>query len=193
MDGSVKLFQLVQKFYQTIGIHPSRRLNWRILIISFTIIAEFFGVLGFFIFRATSITEYGTIFFAITSSLYAFAELHLNLWRIPEILQLIELCEIFIANSKYQQSIVTQCRACLTCETSIRIEKWFNANYKIPPIKWKNWTNVSRSTVRNGQINNCRSNIATSDYNTTQLLRLWFGRGILSKYWCDVWIDRTIV
>lgn len=102
MDGSVKLFRLVQKYYQTMGIYPSQTINWRNVIFLFAIFAQFMAISGFFLLQATSIPEYGSSFMGISSSLYSIVTFLLTLWRIPEILKLIQLCENFIEKSTYE-------------------------------------------------------------------------------------------
>lgn len=100
MDSSVTLFHLVRTFYQTMGISLSQSLNWRTSIFLSAINGQFVGVFGFIISRAETTLEYGGSLLGVTSTLYSNADFLITLWRIPEILHLIKMCENFIESSK---------------------------------------------------------------------------------------------
>lgn len=102
----IKLFQLVQKFYQTMGINSSNALNWRNLFFSLTILLHFFGLIGFFLFKSTSISEYGSCFFGCIADLYALIDFKLTQWRMPQIFKLIGMCESFIEKSKWMHVLL---------------------------------------------------------------------------------------
>lgn len=109
MNGSVKLFQIIQKNYQSIGIYPpepgqnrapTNSKNWIFLIC----VAQFSAFSAIYLlFYATSMFEYGMIFYSLISvsfctSLYLFA-----IWQMEDMLKFKECCEGFIEKSKYKQ------------------------------------------------------------------------------------------
>lgn len=101
MDGSVKLFHLVQHFYQTMGISSSPSMNWRNSFVLLTMIVHISGQTAFFLFEAATISDLGASSFGISSTLFSFVDFSLTLWHITDILKLIELCEKFIHKSMF--------------------------------------------------------------------------------------------
>ena len=124
MDSSLKLFQLVQKFYQTMGIYPSLTLNWKNLIFLLAMILQLIGLFAFFLFESTIISERGMVFFGITTNFYSLSDYSITLWRIPEILKLIELCEKFIEKSMYYTLIWLTYPLFYWLFIKNRIKKW---------------------------------------------------------------------
>lgn len=96
----IKLFQMVEKFYQTMGMNASNTLNCRNLFFSLTILLHVFGLIGFFLFESATMLEYGACFFGCISDLYALIDFKLTQWRMPEITKLIAMCEKFIEKSE---------------------------------------------------------------------------------------------
>lgn len=99
----LKLFLMVQKFYQTMGLNSPNLWNWRNLFFSSSVLLHFFGAIGFFLFKSTSVSEYGLCFFGCISDLYSMSDFGLTQWRKREILKLIKMCEKFIEISKRQK------------------------------------------------------------------------------------------
>lgn len=105
MASSPKLFQFVQKFYQTMGIFSSQPsqliwLNVKKIFFLFFITASFISISSFFLFKASTISEYGSSFSGALSDLYALLDLLITIWQMPNILKLIRMFEIFIEKSK---------------------------------------------------------------------------------------------
>lgn len=106
MAGSIKLFQFLQKCYQTIGIHPSQR-NHKPLLINCTkwifVICQtqlLFSTVAFFVFEAESMFEYGFGFFALIAIINGIVIYLILIWQSENIVEFIENCEDFIVESK---------------------------------------------------------------------------------------------
>lgn len=107
MDGPIKLFQNVQNFYHTMGIKSNQyfSLNAKKLFFLLFITLGGISVTAYFIFEAKTIEEYGNSFYSAISNLYTLVDFIVTVWRMPDILKLIEKCEKFIENSKCTRSI----------------------------------------------------------------------------------------
>lgn len=105
MANSIKLFQFLQKSYKTLGICPSQdheglAFNTRNVIFLFCYAQMFLSVLAFFIFKADTMLEYGNSFFMFETQFYIAMDFLVLMWRITNILELIEEFEEFIEKSK---------------------------------------------------------------------------------------------
>lgn len=101
MDGKIKLFQFVQNGYQIMGIYPSQSnrnvlLNAKNVYFSLTMIEMIISSMAFFVFQAESIEEFGQSFFVSITILYALVGLLITIWKIPNILMLIEHFDEFV-------------------------------------------------------------------------------------------------
>lgn len=107
MAGSIKLFQFIQSLFQTMGIYSpqpdqhrftfnSRNIFFLLGIASFSI-----GHCGYFLTETTFES-----FYRSTTQVNALIDVILNIWRMPIILHLIDICEKFINRSKYQINAV---------------------------------------------------------------------------------------
>lgn len=107
MIGSMKLFLFYKEIIQTIGILSAQlnRNHFSINLNDLTypiFIAQFFVTsVGFFLFDAKSLLEYGMSFYDIVASILAMAFLLINVWQMRNIFKFIENCERFIEESKY--------------------------------------------------------------------------------------------
>lgn len=106
MGGPIKLFQTVQKFYKTMGINSNQyfSINAKKLFFLLTITLGLISVTAYFSFAAKTIEEYGNSFYSATSNLYTLVDIIVTIWRMPDILKLIEKGEKFIKNSKHSST-----------------------------------------------------------------------------------------
>lgn len=106
MAGSVKLFQIYQKFQRTIGIAPlqsnqeqhsiSARSTFYLIAVTQLAVTPFL----FLLFVATSMFEYAFGFFVTANQLKGLCLYVLFAWQWENTLKYIEYCEEFIAKSK---------------------------------------------------------------------------------------------
>lgn len=107
MAGSIKLFQFIQKTYQTIGISPSKLNSKKCSInpknTAFLIFLTQYTLttVGFLMFDAYSMFDFGFAFFNLLSIINPTVIYLLFIWKLENTLNFIEKCEIFIAKSKY--------------------------------------------------------------------------------------------
>lgn len=101
----IKLFQSLRKYFETLGTlspetednHP---FNWRNTFVLFGYFQLFASVLAFTMFEATQVVEFGLNYYGyMTEVLCAFA-ITTQIYRMVDILELIENCEEFIEKSK---------------------------------------------------------------------------------------------
>lgn len=161
MDGSVQLFQLVQKFYQTMGISSSQTINWRNSSFLLAMFLQSISLFAFLLFEAKSILERGLLVFIIITDIYSISDFSITLWRRPEILKLIKLCEKFIEKSMFfpnqtvNLSIPFHWIYCKKLWFSFRnrITKWstrFNFDEKIHWFECENRTIIKMGSLRFG-------------------------------------------
>lgn len=105
MAGSIKLFQIVQKTYQILGIHPPEAnktfaFNSRNLFFIFCYTQACVTMGGYFLFRAELMLEYVSTLFMTLSALFVLINYLLVMWRIGNILELIAKLDKFIEQSK---------------------------------------------------------------------------------------------
>lgn len=112
MAGSIQLFQSVQKYYQTLGIHPDRQSNLFNYRNSFAILCYFLNgisALAFFLCKASTVSEYGGAIYSFISQLCILYTLFVQIWQMPNILKLIAAFEEFISQSQYNYiNIITK-------------------------------------------------------------------------------------
>lgn len=105
MAKSVELFKFLQKSYQTIGFYPSQTgqigcsFNLKNLFILLSILQLFLSSLAFFLFEAHSLFDYGTSFYTSITNLFSLIILAIILWKMTDILMLIEKFEEYIEKS----------------------------------------------------------------------------------------------
>lgn len=113
MTGAIKLFQYVQNFYQTLGIHPPIQsyqtfsLNRRNLFFLSCSVLTFILSTAYLLFDAQSIQDFGIPFCASVIILSGFFIYIVQIWRNAEIFQLIEHFEKFIEQSKSTKNCST--------------------------------------------------------------------------------------
>lgn len=102
---TMRLFQSLQTFYRATGIYPHQShrkcpINWKSLFIILTLIQ--FGILegAYFLTKANSVDEYGSTFYTAISSFSSTMFFSINIWKMTEILRLIEKFEELINKSK---------------------------------------------------------------------------------------------
>lgn len=106
MAGSIKLFQLFQKFHQTLGIYPTQVNQKHHLIISRRAIfligstQYILSTAGYLVFEAQSMFEYGFGYFMSSTTLNGIIIHILLAWQLENTLKFIETCEGFIEKSK---------------------------------------------------------------------------------------------
>lgn len=102
---TIQLFQTVKGFYNTMGIYSPQTdqilpFNWKLLFFLWNMIQAFIGMIAYILFESSSSAELGLLCFGLICFIYSFSELLISLWRIPEILKFIELCEQFVEKRK---------------------------------------------------------------------------------------------
>lgn len=105
MVVKIKLFQSVRKSYQAIGLNLMQsnstptKFNQRILFIAFSILQLFMSSTAFFIFKAKTVQERATSFYASTSELLISIVFFTLITKMSDISRLIVLSEKFIEKS----------------------------------------------------------------------------------------------
>lgn len=102
----MKLFQLVQKYLNRIGIHWHRSdqqhspINW-IRIVYFTAYAQsIISSVGFMLYEAETAVEYGFAFYVFATACVAAAAVFVAIWKIENIINTIQSFENFIEKRK---------------------------------------------------------------------------------------------
>lgn len=104
--NSIKLFQFNQKICQTIGIfvpqlNPNHYALNSMNLIMFIILAQFaVTLIAFVVYDAKAMGEYGAIFFSTTCVIKAMFDYFITIWKVKDILKMIENCEGFIEKSE---------------------------------------------------------------------------------------------
>lgn len=109
MAGPIKLFQLVQKLYQMLGIQRPQKneaiaFNSRNLFFLFCYTQLCGSMMAFFLLRASTMLEYGSSFFMFITQFYITVDFLILMLRISKILDLITEFENFIEKSKLVNS-----------------------------------------------------------------------------------------
>lgn len=100
-----KLFQCVQKSFQILGFCPSQHsriapfIPKNILLILLLVFC-FISSTGFFLFQAKSVKEFGDSFLASITTLGALVYFSTTIWKMANLLKLIEKFEGFVQRSK---------------------------------------------------------------------------------------------
>lgn len=105
--GTNKLFKLIQKSGEYIGIYPLKSnrnhspINWRNWLILVFCHAEFFiSTAAHLLFEENSMIEYGMISYACTAGLFTGIVYLLLIWQMKNILNFIQSSERFIRKSE---------------------------------------------------------------------------------------------
>lgn len=106
MAERIKLFHSVQKFNQTLGIHPSRpdqrySFNFSSAIVLLLIVLTFISSVAYFLYKAKTIEEHVQTFYISLTALCITIDFLTMCWKMTNILQLIEKYEEFIKKSKF--------------------------------------------------------------------------------------------
>lgn len=110
MSGSIQLFQSVQEYYQTLGILPNSQSNRKFSVTFPKLIPIFFLSMScisssaFLLFEAKTTSEYGGAFYAFISELCILYIFFVQVWQMPNTLQLVANFEKFIEKSKYHEA-----------------------------------------------------------------------------------------
>lgn len=101
-NGSLKLFQFIRKFDQAIGIHPYEpnqkgfSFNWRYATVSFGLAQFFLSSVGFLLFEAKFLFDYGLGIFIVLIVLDGVILHLIPIWESNNMFKYIENCEKFI-------------------------------------------------------------------------------------------------
>lgn len=105
-DVTIKLFRFVRNCFQMMGcIHPSnqnRSINLQNSFFFIPVLLMFSSTTGYIIFKATSILEYAATLYVSTTELAIMVNFMVTYLKIENILQLIEMMEKLIQQSKFQ-------------------------------------------------------------------------------------------
>lgn len=106
MADEIKLFRYVQKFYRITGIYPSKTshhhpFNVKNSFSLVSLICLFMSTFGYFLFKASTIDEYGKCFYASFSMLEILLYFIVNFSKMQSILKLIKKLEDFVEMSEY--------------------------------------------------------------------------------------------
>lgn len=107
MAVEIKLFQSVRKLYQTIGLDPFQsnptppnKCDHRIYFIAFSIMQMFISSTAFLAFKAETIQDFATSFYASITQLYMLVNFFSLVIQMGAISKLTEISEKFIEKSK---------------------------------------------------------------------------------------------
>lgn len=107
-DNPIKLFQSVQKFYQTMGILPIKSSSlstseWNskflFFLLSMTLLLG--SVTSFLLLEVTNMKDFGMAFYGTVTDLNIVIDFVITVWQMPTIFKLIRFCENFIEHSKF--------------------------------------------------------------------------------------------
>lgn len=109
MARSLKLFEFVRRHYGILGIYSaqpnqSRSCNLRKKIVLLCMILVFISTTAFILFEAKSIEEIGASFTAFFMELFVMIFFIINIRKISEIINSIEMMEKFIEKSTFMGS-----------------------------------------------------------------------------------------
>lgn len=113
-DVEIKLFRYVQKYYRTVGIHPPSKdhqyppINGRNPFGLMLLICMIAATFGYFVFKASTIEEYGMSFFSSFYMVNILVLFIVNSLKIRSILNLIQKFEDFIEMSEYYLDFLKQ-------------------------------------------------------------------------------------
>lgn len=107
MAGALKLFQFLQRYWETIGICQSQlnqKQNLIYLIKTCVIIGSIQSICSltaFLVFEANSIFEFGFGFYVVNVTIAGFAFYIIAIGQLSDTLEFVGNCERFIEKSKY--------------------------------------------------------------------------------------------
>lgn len=111
MANTVKLFQLTQIYFQTVGIYPTKpnqkySYNMTTFWILLSMLVIFFSTVAFFFLKAETIDEYSDTFYVSCSVVAFFIFFLINIWKMSTFLQLIGIYEEFYRKSKWNSHVL---------------------------------------------------------------------------------------
>lgn len=106
LRNKMKLFQSLQTFYHSLGIHPSQSekrpsFNFHNLFIPANFLVFFIFQIAFFLLKAETIVERSETFYSSLTIFGCNVIFIINFWKMPHIVQLIGNFEKFIEKSEY--------------------------------------------------------------------------------------------
>lgn len=107
MASKMRLFLIIQNMYRMTGINttpqstPNSLLNWKIGIVLISHMLLLSSTAAFFLFKANSVTEYGSAFSGSVMILTNMLYFILNILQMPTTIELIEKFEDFIEKREY--------------------------------------------------------------------------------------------
>lgn len=105
MANTLKLFQLAQAYYKTLGIYPTKpnqkyAFDLTSFLILFILLVDFISTVTFFFFTAETAQENSDSFYVSSSTFNFIVCFVINFWKMSNILQLIGKYDEFIQKSK---------------------------------------------------------------------------------------------
>lgn len=109
VNNQVKLFESVQKFYQTMGLLgsipcemgiQSSKSNSKSLFFLFSMTLLLSSVTAFLLLEVTNMKGFGMSFYGTTTDLNILIDFVITVWQMPTIVNLIKVSEKFIEQSK---------------------------------------------------------------------------------------------
>lgn len=200
MAGTMALFQTVQKVYKTMGIIPSPAqsnrfcwLNAKIYVRLIIIIQLIIATAAFFLLKANTIQSLADSFYVSLTHVFCLIYILINIWKITDILQLINQYEKFIQKRKFG-TFATWFAKCVALNSIlIPFSAWNRIaefNFKCRNLCWaerKNRTPDWADVLCCSEVDTDWSDATLFDYHNRQLLQLWLGQWvILSAYFGDV-------
>lgn len=125
MAGSTKLFQFVRKCHQIFGIYsqqPNQKqqsINWIQTLFLISLALFMFTTAGFLLFVATSMFDFGFIFFSLITVTNSTAIYLIFIWQLRNTLEFIENCEKFIGKSEIYSNRLLQ------IAHRLELDKWW--------------------------------------------------------------------
>lgn len=200
MAGTMALFQTAQKVYKTMGIIPSPAqsnrfcwLNAKIYVRLIIIIQLIIATAAFFLLKANTIQSLADSFYVSLTHVFCLIYILINIWKITDILQLINQYEKFIQKRKFG-TFATWFAKCVALNSIlIPFSAWNRItefNFKCRNLRWaerKNRTPDWADVLCCSEVDTDWSDATLFDYHNRQLLQLWLGQWvILSASFGDV-------
>lgn len=105
-ERSVKLFNFLQKYYRTVGIHSPQSnqircpFNWKNVFFVICLVKSISTTTAYLLFQAETIIDIGISIFFLACLILGLTLYLIPIWQMGNITEFIESCETFIATSK---------------------------------------------------------------------------------------------
>lgn len=189
MAGTIKLFQIVQHLYRTMGIFTSKptdicSINSRKLFYLMSMLIVDISRFGYFLFDTTFAQDYGESFYLLISQVITLIDFLIAIWKMPTILHLIKMFEKFIERSKQTKlKMNSLVWIWITLFFSFRIATQIHRKNSVQCHLW--WFDCKNRTddeiYLQYNLKSVHASVSTliPVYNFEQFFRSWFGQWFL--------------